>query len=886
MAAFGGLQLTFKGRNLQSKSQLGVPLNFTRIAIGDGQLNGRSIQELNSLVSEKVSLGIRKLKRTPDGRAVVGTVLENEDIIAGFYLREIGVFAQDPDEGEILYCYGNAGINGEYLAAGGGPDITQKTIDIFTLVGNASNVTATIDQSLVYATVEEFNTHVTDKNNPHAVTIEQIGAAPANHGHSNATTTSAGFMSPEEKAKMNNIAAGAEVNQNAFSNIKVGTTTVSAESKTDTLELAPGSNISLTPDTTNDRITFDVKEDAEHRFVTDLEKSSWNAKETPEGAQNKVNAHEGKKTNPHGVTKAQVGLPNVDNVQQATKTEFNSHNTDIIRHITNAERSSWNAKETPEGAQIKVNTHENRKNNPHNVTSEQVNLLPQYSKSIGDITYPKGASLVFVRSDEGWPSYGTVSTYRPYSTNYLIQYYYGYSTALGGDFVKYRRLPYGSETWESWVDLETTTGSQDKADNAEEKAKGASIPRNSTVGADIRLDATATERRYQWRMKDGKDAGFFGNNSGTLGEIGLYDWGLLKKIFSYNRDNFTVDFPETTLRSKGKIVETQEGAQAKATKAKNDATNWASGLSGSKIIDNRDISPLPSDYSNGRTTNEFKLATSVGLNSLVNDSYVHVFTERAWTDTSGGYVHQTAFEGHKNRVFTRVGNQETDVWEEWDELETTKGSQAKVDAHKNATAGAHKASAISVSDAKGHFAGSNVESVLDELFTNVSNGKTSIATAITDTDDSLVVSGNDSFSVLANAIRNINTGALSELRAGDTLIYMDRTETKINEASYFKTKEVQMAVGGTIRVSFGLDGYNPYYGYGRVYINGEPVGLERKTNSDYMTQYTEDFTVNEGDLVQIYAHNNLSGYVINVKDFSIGIDAGELTTGGASWSTF
>lgn len=46
------------------------------------------------------------------------------------------------------------------------------------------------------------------------------------------------------------------VNQNAFSNITVGSTTVSADSVTDTLTLVAGSNITITPDATNDKITI------------------------------------------------------------------------------------------------------------------------------------------------------------------------------------------------------------------------------------------------------------------------------------------------------------------------------------------------------------------------------------------------------------------------------------------------------------------------------------------------------------------------------------------------------------------------------------------------------------------------------------------------------
>lgn len=59
-----------------------------------------------------------------------------------------------------------------------------------------------------------------------------------------------------EKNKLSGIASGAEVNQNAFSTITVGTTAISADSKTDTFTIVAGSNITLTPDTTNDKMTI------------------------------------------------------------------------------------------------------------------------------------------------------------------------------------------------------------------------------------------------------------------------------------------------------------------------------------------------------------------------------------------------------------------------------------------------------------------------------------------------------------------------------------------------------------------------------------------------------------------------------------------------------
>lgn len=71
-----------------------------------------------------------------------------------------------------------------------------------------------------------------------------------------ATQSANGLLSSGDKKKLDGIASGAEVNQNAFSNIKIGDTTISADGKTDTVELTAGNNITLTPDAANDKITI------------------------------------------------------------------------------------------------------------------------------------------------------------------------------------------------------------------------------------------------------------------------------------------------------------------------------------------------------------------------------------------------------------------------------------------------------------------------------------------------------------------------------------------------------------------------------------------------------------------------------------------------------
>ena len=65
-------------------------------------------------------------------------------------------------------------------------------------------------------------------------------------------------MSNADKAKLDSVNTGTEVNQNAFSNVNVNGTVIQADNKADTLTIAAGKNIALTPDAENDRITISL----------------------------------------------------------------------------------------------------------------------------------------------------------------------------------------------------------------------------------------------------------------------------------------------------------------------------------------------------------------------------------------------------------------------------------------------------------------------------------------------------------------------------------------------------------------------------------------------------------------------------------------------------
>ncbi|WP_243572756.1 pyocin knob domain-containing protein [Bacillus stercoris] len=88
------------------------------------------------------------------------------------------------------------------------------------------------------------------------------------------------------------------------------------------------------------KVEFDLHTEDVVRHVTSTERNKWNSSES--NAKAYTDTHENRKDNPHDVTKAQVGLDKVDNVQQASKLDFDQHSLDNIRHVTQADRNKWN----------------------------------------------------------------------------------------------------------------------------------------------------------------------------------------------------------------------------------------------------------------------------------------------------------------------------------------------------------------------------------------------------------------------------------------------------------------------------------------------------------------------------------------------------------------
>lgn len=176
--SFKAPRFTDEGKALQAKAQAGTALKFTKMQLGDGELGSQAIAAMTGLINPLITVGISSVK-AGSNYATVKSNFSNSGLTTGFFWREIGVFAENPEKpndrnSDILYCYANAGSLAEYIPAAGS-EIIEKIISIPCIIGDAENVSAEIESG-IYATKYELKEHIDNKNNPHEVTAKQIGA--------------------------------------------------------------------------------------------------------------------------------------------------------------------------------------------------------------------------------------------------------------------------------------------------------------------------------------------------------------------------------------------------------------------------------------------------------------------------------------------------------------------------------------------------------------------------------------------------------------------------------------------------------------------------------------------------------------------------------------
>ncbi len=199
MSNWSSTQLTDLGRALDAKVTAGTTLlSFTKMKLGSGTETAEDIPAMTDLVSPKLVLGISScaVSASDDTICELISVASSSDVEDSFVVRELGVFATDPDVGEILYA----------VMLDSTPDTMQNenvsspvtvTYQVNIVSANASSITAVIDPAglvnvaALEAAIREHDT-APDAHAGVLLTREQVPA----FNHRDVITTSGTYTAP------------------------------------------------------------------------------------------------------------------------------------------------------------------------------------------------------------------------------------------------------------------------------------------------------------------------------------------------------------------------------------------------------------------------------------------------------------------------------------------------------------------------------------------------------------------------------------------------------------------------------------------------------------------------------------------------------------------
>lgn len=162
MSNWGKPVLTKQGLKLQAKVDAGNAMQLTKCRLGSGTIgSGQQLEDLTELVAPVQTLPIASVTYSDDSHAcIISAVTDNSAVTTGYYLREFGLYAKDPDDGEILYAVASDS-EPDFIPVKGTSTVISQEIGVALTFANASNVTAAVNTSAT-ATISYVNTYVTN----------------------------------------------------------------------------------------------------------------------------------------------------------------------------------------------------------------------------------------------------------------------------------------------------------------------------------------------------------------------------------------------------------------------------------------------------------------------------------------------------------------------------------------------------------------------------------------------------------------------------------------------------------------------------------------------------------------------------------------------------
>ena len=181
MAEWSNATMTDVGADLQAKVNAGkTKLTFTKIKVGSG-VNATNPLALTDVISSKWETTNFVVKQ--EGKIVsVDTFITNTGIHEAFRMSEIGLFAQDPDKGEILYAY-LTDPEPDRMPAEGGSVVVSQELTIGMVFSNTGNVSLTVNMGAL-VTHEQLTEAVKQHNddaNAHGGLLQNLKTQLSTH---------------------------------------------------------------------------------------------------------------------------------------------------------------------------------------------------------------------------------------------------------------------------------------------------------------------------------------------------------------------------------------------------------------------------------------------------------------------------------------------------------------------------------------------------------------------------------------------------------------------------------------------------------------------------------------------------------------------------------
>lgn len=158
MGNFKSAVITKKGQNLLAKVISGnTVFNFTKIAITDNDNSAEDLASLAEIGTIRQHTPISAIVKQNNSNVKISAAFYNRTLTQGYYVKTIGLYATDPDEGEILYSVSVADesmATADWMPPFNGIGVSSLEVNLVTAVSNSDSVNVDVDPSAL-ATVTQ-----------------------------------------------------------------------------------------------------------------------------------------------------------------------------------------------------------------------------------------------------------------------------------------------------------------------------------------------------------------------------------------------------------------------------------------------------------------------------------------------------------------------------------------------------------------------------------------------------------------------------------------------------------------------------------------------------------------------------------------------------------